>query len=318
MRVRALYAERLRAFSGPILGALSDLGIEVVSDDVGEEADVNFLQVHASPFSFVQDCRFIDLCLSSPCPTLALIHRPDELMLSEGLLRKCLSLKLKALILMGDHIPEVLRRSVTSPVEIIPHPYTDLGRPSATEPVVVGTFTSFGEVRRLQDVLRLFEAIQSSADPCVDKIRFALGGILDEKPLTRELLMKEGSAEFSRSLLESIVVQSESFIPHFHVQLYHLHQKKRYCESSGSLHRGITIPVIFEANGIERVEGIRVVKVSADDDLREVDFSSAADEILNLVRNEKYPQWLNHNHEKALKNQPADFARRLGSLLADG
>lgn len=311
MKIRVLYADRLKAFSSPIVTALLDDGVTVVGAEASAGVDVNFLQIHASPFSLREDLRFIDVCLRSPNPTVTLVHRPDELILAETLLEKVTALKPQTVILMGDHIPEAFRSAVTSPIEIIPHPYTDLSLPSTLQPVVIGTFTSFGEVRRLKDVLGVFDAIRNVAGAATPNIRFALGGIFDEKSLTKALLIEQGSREFSTSLLDSIDVRDEPFLPHFHTQLYHLHDRKRYCESSGSLHRGISIPVIFEANNIEHVEGIRVIKVAADDDLQRVEYREAAQKILQLIASDKISEWLNHNHQRALKNQPSHFARRL-------
>jgi hypothetical protein len=111
-------------------------------------------------------------------------------------------------------------------------------------------------------------------------------------------------------LPKNVETTKQYFVPHFNVQLYHLHGKKRWGESSGSLHRGISVPVIFEANGAERLEGVRVVKIDADDDLRQIDFKKAADEIARIAA-QGIESALACNLAAAKKNSLAAFAQNV-------
>jgi hypothetical protein len=112
-----------------------------------------------------------------------------------------------------------------------------------------------------------------------------------------------------------VQLSKEYFTPHFNVQLYHLLGKKRYGESSGSLHRGISVPVIFEANGAERLEGFKAIKVDADDDLKNINFEKAAAEILALAKNGIDPV-LEINKSVAQKNSVGFFARSALAFFA--
>lgn len=115
--------------------------------------------------------------------------------------------------------------------------------------------------------------------------------------------------ELKKNQIPSFVkVVDGPFVPHFNVQLYHLKGKKRYGESSGSLHRGISIPVVFEANGAERLENIRCIKIKADDDLHLINFEEAAAETLELAEG-GFQDILSHNKRSALKNSVGSFAR---------
>ena len=111
-----------------------------------------------------------------------------------------------------------------------------------------------------------------------------------------------------------IHVMQEPFVPHFNVQLYHLHGKKRYGESSGSLHRGISIPVIFEANRAERLEGFHAIKIKADDELQTIDFDQAARDILHLAHH-GLGDILERNLTLARANYLGAFAQTLLDFL---
>lgn len=252
-------------------------------------------QIHAAPHSLVDDLEIIKQIDTSTHPKLLLIHRPDELLLNAELTKFISDHPEFKIILLGDlalTIPFWNQRR--SQIKVIPHPYFHLTLPEKSPKYIIGTFTTWGEMRKLEHYLGLIKELK--ALPVASYIHAQIGG----PNLNR------------REVLNSIVEISETyFVPHFNVQLYHLHGSKRLAESSGSLHSGISIPVIFEANGIERTEGVQVVKVIADEALQVINYQQAAKEIANIIENHQVEELLQFNLNKAQNNTTAAFATRV-------
>jgi hypothetical protein len=103
----------------------------------------------------------------------------------------------------------------------------------------------------------------------------------------------------------------------FNLQLYHLNGEVRRGESSGSLHRGVSIPVILEMNGAEVLEDLRVVKVPYANpvDADKADWGAAAEEIVSLVKSGKYKAQMAHNAAQARKYSPGAVAQKYLDLF---
>lgn len=289
-KIRLLYAKSLTSFTQSIQRGFDELSIQSVND-VGF-ADRQFVQIHGAPHSKQDDFEILS-SYEHACFSYALVHRPDELLLDLELSKLFFKQKFDEIILLGDYIPAEFKKLRP---RIIPHPYTDLSMPSEKS-ITVGTFTSFGEMRKLNHCLLLMDMLTENLPA---NVQFMLGGLHNGKKLTKDDINRD-----------YIVLNDQPFIPHFNLQLYHLNEWKRYAESSGSLHRGISIPVIFEANGIERIEKIKVIKIQASDDLKIIGFEKAQRQIVDLIRNNQVLNILNHNYSCAKKNQPIDFCKQL-------
>jgi hypothetical protein len=290
MKISLSHASALQGFTSSIAKSLLEVGC-IQTDPA--DAQFHLVQIHGAPHSLKEDLHILERSLEVSGNKKYLIHRPDELLLNRRLKSFFLEHPDVKLIFLGDL---VLRDSFwgsrTEHIRIIPHPYLDYSLPVRfEEKFVLGAFTSWGEMRSLTHFMNL-----ASAFPSESKIAFFAGGTLEGKPLTAQDL--EGSR---------IQFAADLFYPHFNLQLYHLHQRKRFGESSGSLHRGISIPVIFEANGMERLEKIEVVKVESSEDLRTIHYKKAATEILNLI--DSGPEKIiERNLLSALDNSPTNFA----------
>lgn len=253
---------------------------------------LEIIQIHASPNSLDEDLELLEYAKTSTLPKKFLIHRPDELLLRPSLKEFFDKYDQEKLIFFGDLIFKEKfweERKIHS--TIAPHPYLSLSRPSKVDgKYIVGAFTAWGEMRKLEHYLNLVEEL-SSLDK-ENKLTYMIGGTFDGRPVS--------------SASHKVKISSEAFIPHFNIQLYHLNGRKRFGESSGSLHRGVTVPVIFEANGMERIETIKVIKVEADDELKTIDYKKAAKEILELALN-GLEDTLDQNNLHAAQNTARRF-----------
>ncbi|MGZ3796067.1 MAG: hypothetical protein ACXVB1_06865 [Pseudobdellovibrionaceae bacterium] len=291
MKLQILGASTLKHFTESIIEGFLEVGVEIVDQSF---VDFSLIQIHGSPAARAEDEKIIEASGSSKEPKAYLIHRPDEVLLHPPFKTFFESRPTAKIIFLGDLIFRFPfwadRRAFCS---VIPHPYLDFSMPAPARKPILGAFTSWGEMRDIKHYLSLVECLKGT-----EIFDFRIGGTgLDEARLPDHI-------QFVR----------EPFTPHFNVQLYHLLGKKRYGESSGSLHRGISIPVIFEANGAERLEGLKAVKVEADDELKSIKFEKAATEILSLATAGIDPL-LQFNREAAQLNSVRAFAKSVTDFL---
>lgn len=290
MKIKISGSTTLIHFTKNIKSGFIELGHQIVD----KNEDFEILQIHASPASIQEDLRLLK---KSP-RIIYLIHRPDEFLLHAELVSFFEDYETK-FILFGDLVLEEKfwseRRAYC---EIIPHPFMDHSLPTKRNgKIIVGSYTSWGEMRSLEHISLLAEEFKGDKS-----IEFCVGGTLNSKPLTLS------------DIPHSLTLLEEMFYPHFNVQLYHLNGHKRYGESSGSLHRGISIPIIFEANGIERLETLKVIKIESNYDLTSINFKKAADYIRFKIRESLFED-IEYNRLQSLKNTPMDFARKVLCLL---
>lgn len=255
-----------------------------------QNPDFEIFQIHASPHSVQEDLELLKQAKLSKSKKIFLLHRPDELLTVPELRAFFAENPSASIVVLGDLVLNLdFWRERQAFMHVIPHPFLSLDFPPVTPgKYVIGSFTSWGEMRQLEHFFELVKSLPA------DQFEFWVGGTLNGKEMTPEMIP------------DPIKLKVEPFVPHFNVQLYHLHGKKRIGESSGSLHRGISIPVIFEANGIERTEGLKVIKIAADEDLNHPDYQYAAQQIIHLAS--AIDDHLRFNFDLASKNLTKDFA----------
>lgn len=271
-------------------------------DQIPEEDYLfDLFQIHAAPQSISEDLKILEEIKNYSQAKIILIHRPDELLLNPELKLAFEKNPEWKIVFLGDlALKDPFWHKRKAYIEVIPHFYTSLNTPAKSPLYTVGTFTSWGEMRQLEHYLGLVKALKALHSPM---FQFMIGGTLNGRKLT--------AADISDP---SILISEEAFVPHFNVQLYHLNGKKRLGESSGSLHSGVSIPVIFEANGMERIEEVKVVKIPADDELTQIDYASAAIEIGKIIEQQEVEKYLKHNLRQARVNTSVDFANRVISM----
>lgn len=277
------HASTLASFTEAIRPGLVNLG-----------GSTTLIQIHGSPAARDEDRSLLDRAREISGSKVFLLHRPDEILLDAELRRYFELHPESRLLFLGDLIyRETFWAQRRALCRVIPHPQLDLSLPTPSVKLIVGAFTSWGEMR---DPRHYFELVNHlSLDP---KFEFRIGGTGLE----------------GVSVPKTVQITTEPFVSHFNVQLYHLQGRKRYGESSGSLHRGVSIPVIFEANGAERLEGLHVIKIQADDELQTIEFARAADEIMSLTAAE-FEQALRENWNAASRNSVARFGRDVAQFV---
>lgn len=272
-------------------------GFALISD---KDNLFDIFQIHASPMSLEEDKTILRQLRLHTEPRYTIIHRPDELLLHPELLSFFEANPQEKLIFLGDlTLGHPFWSSRKRYIKVIPHPFINLDLPPEPgKQFVLGAFTAWGEMRKLDHYLGLVDEILKTTK--AESFLLKIGGTLFGKPLSQE--------DIQDSRIE---VASEFFIPHFNVQLYHLNGTKRVGESSGSLHRGITIPIIFEANGAERLEDIVMIKIDADDKLNQINFKKAALEISKVVEAKLWEGLFLNNVRAAQLNTPLSFAKKI-------
>ncbi len=284
IRLKIWGASTLKGFTDQISNGFV---LENTVVDNVEASQYHLVQLHGSPQARDEDLQILKESSQLKYPKIYLVHRPDEILSLPAFISHFNSETDARFVLLGDLVLQTpFWRQRLDQIKIIPHPYLDFSLPPEGKSIV-GSFTSWGEMRDIKHFIALAEALMPS-----NPFHFKIGGTGLE----------------GKKIPDFIEITKEMFVPHFNVQLYHLNGKKRYGESSGSLHRGISVPIIFEANGMERIENIKVIKIAADDELKKIHFEDAAQQILNLEANGLW-EALKTNKQNALKNSPQSFAK---------
>ena len=311
-RISIFGASTLKAFTEGILGeGFREHGISTEMRSVAEfEAAGNepvLLQIHGSPESEAHDralFAFAELRLSEArSPTIILLHRPDEIegKFSREFARWRYSSSAKAaFVLLGTYFVDAPYLQATGlPIEVVSHGFFVSDQSLQENPVVVGAHTGWGEMRSLRHAAQLLAAVFTRSEN-LPIVGYLGGGPRRELELRRidDILVDAGLRAFELVQVSQlsfpiqlashprIIISHEGAPPPglgltFNLQLYHLNGAVRRGESSGSLHRGVSVPVILEMNGAEALEDLRVVKVPYDNSLEagEADWGAAAEEI---------------------------------------
>lgn len=284
MNLKIWGASTLTRFTNSISEGFRRIG---VSSNETLPFTAGLAQIHGAHQSANEDLEILNETLDSVFPVAYLIHRPDEILENHNLMSKISKLNSPRFILLGDLILQIPFWSTRrNRCKIIPHPFTDLTLPPPDHKPIVGSFTSWGEMRKLEHYLQLISEFKDK-----EKFEFRIGGPGLDKAKTPDY----------------VHISTDFFVPHFNVQLYHWKGKKRLGESSGSLHCGISIPIIFEANGAERLEQLFVIKVDADENLTEIQFKAAAEKIEKIAAN-NLNQSLEYNLKQAQQNSIESLA----------
>lgn len=283
MEIGIFGSKALTHFTNAIVQGFELNGIQTFKDS---KRQLNLIQIHGADTSFLEDEKIIFESIKFE-NKVYLIHRPDELLLRSSLKKFFETNQNSRFIFLGDltfRYEFWMNRKEQS--KVIPHPFLDISMPQYGSKWIVGAYTNWGDMRDTNHYFKLCDELKSDS-----RFQFQIGGFGFE----------------ARQVPSFIELKNDFFVPHFNVQLYNLFGKKRLCESSGSLHRGISIPVIFEANGAERLEGLKVIKIEADDDLSRIQYWSAAKRIQEMD-NSEIQNDLDHNLASARQNSIQIFA----------
>ena len=303
MKLLILSPSTLASFTEALRFGFHQNGVEALENQIGLESQspINFgnvanfalIQIHGSPAAKTEDENNLNRARELSCTIVYLIHRPDEALLNPILLNYFKQNLDSKFIFLGDLIfrdPFWSARRHQSLV--LPHPCFDNSLPLPSRKFIVGAFTSWGEMRDPEHFFALAKCLakHEATLPARHLSESLNSDLRDNSPKSNNPQVESffefaiGGTGLDHTLIPPFIRRRlDPFVPHFNVQLYHLHGKKRQGESSGSLHRGISIPVIFEANGAERLEGFQAIKIVADEELQTIDFDQAAREIVKLA-----------------------------------
>lgn len=324
MQISLFGATTLNRFTEGILRyGLEGCGCRISRDL--SQGSWSIIQLHGSPAAYDADLEMIrdipDIAARSAA-CIVLVHRPDEIKDTIPQLSTVLA-ALPArvgLVMLGDLlIEDPFYQTSNLQRRVIPHGFFDTQVTCMRDPVIIGSHTTWGEMRSVDHALVLLKAVSEVGPrepllaylggiPAETLSHATISAIVDRLELTHVFELRDLHSEVWRDELASVHRNTiflnageplKNFDVTFNLQLYHYGRRVRMGESSGSLHSSSGIPVVFEMNGAERLENIKTVKVPYRDrdDVNTADYSSAAQQIVKLINSGDYRQLLDHNGE---------------------
>jgi len=326
MQVSIVGAPTLKRFSDGILkSGFERLGLAVADD--ATHAQRVIVQIHGAPAARDADREILEYIpvITARCSAcIILLHRPDEIRDSLPQLRDVLAalpstagVAMLGDLLINDPFYELQGLSRRA----IPHGFFDIQAEPVMKPVVIGSHTTWGEMRSIERVLLLLNEVARAASdnvivgylggaPAGDLSNEAVSSILSRLGIAEGFALEELNPDNWQKQLSGVQSNTIFLAPGdpppgfdvtFNVQLYHYRSAVRLGESSGSLHASAGIPVIFEMNGSERLEDLKTVKVpyATDKEADSADFKVTAKDLARLIVSGEYRELLNHNRERA-------------------
>ena len=330
-------------------------GFQKISDEAGQERCENTLfQIHGSQEASKDDdiiLRSLEGALVNSANTsvVVLLHRPDEIQDTVPKLKEVLSQakELFGLVFLGDkHVDDEFYDVPFAKKVVIPHGFFDgvSKKGSETKNVVIGTHTTWGDMRKPEHVLSLLGEVFARNAGNKHTIVYLGGKPADA--LQIELMRSAFTNLFPDSEVDFqpaqnfksdhtytggnvIFIDDQNQKPEdidftFNMQLYYYGDRVRTGESSGSLHAAAGIPVILEMNGSERIEQLNVIKVPYDTAtmaIHSADFAAAASQIVATIADGSYLDSIENNLKQAQRFDNKYVAKQLNSLfheLCDG
>lgn len=305
-------------------------GFENNSWEVSDDAEIILYQIHGAPQSEEDDKVILeqikqDIVKDDQIKRVILFHRPDEIELGFPELSDILKTAKKpiGLTFLGDmHVSDPFFDAPNLVKKVIPHGFFSISEKLQIDPIVIGSHTTWGEMRSIEHIFKLLGEVFRKNNSIVGYVGGKPKDQLDLEFLKQEWnkLNPDIEAEFldahkdtfDSSKKNVIFVDSENKEPEnfglsFNVQMYYLNDKVRTGESSGSVHSSVGVPVILEMNGSEVIENLKVIRVpyGSKENINSIDFKKGAESILAAVNNKSYAEMLKHNLTQSKKFNPA-------------
>jgi hypothetical protein len=344
-KIRILGAATLERYTEGMLAA----GFRKLTEAGNEIPKGTIYQIHGNADAKTDDEAIMEslkkeLAENPDGPVLVLLHRPDEIQDRLPKLHDLLteSPRRFGLVFLGDmHIDDSFYNMPRAVKKVVPHGFFDIDKEPfdpSPEVIIVGTHTTWGDMRATIHTLEVIGEVfqQGSGNaPVLGYLGGKPASELDIDKLQKEFaqLFAAVNVEFRDAHIADakafvsgrniILVDTQNQQPDgikitFNTQLYFYGNKVRTGESSGSLHLGVSYPVIIEMNGSENIEGLKVIKApynKATGDIESVDFAEAAAQICKVIDDGSYVDSLKHNREQALKFNNVYVATQLLYLL---
>lgn len=333
-KVRIYGAKTLDRYTQHILaeGFRNNQWVVETDGEVRSSIDAVIYQLHGAPQSEKDDDKIIKSLKSAvskvdKMKTVVVLHRPDELQRYSEL-KEILSNPAKkiGLVFFGDkHIDDDFFPSYNVIKRIIPHGFFPLKDYIQLNPVVIGSHTTWGEMRSIEHALKLlFEIFKMYKGD--RKVIGYLGGkppdqlqkayleqawknigestainFLDIREYTLDKAIQKYPNQ-NIILANPVDLQPSEFGMTFNIQMYYLGNKVRTGESSGTLHASTGIPIILEMNGAEKIENLKVIKIPYGNikDIKSINFVLGAKEIIEAINSNSYVEMLKHNLKQSL------------------
>ncbi|MEX0616270.1 MAG: hypothetical protein WD231_00490 [Candidatus Woykebacteria bacterium] len=301
-------------------------GLKNNSWEISEEAENIVYQIHGAPQSEEDDKLILDnikrnIVKNDSTKRIILVHRPDEIQLRFPELKDILQTAQKpiGLTFLGDmHVNDSFFGAENLIKRVIPHGFFAISEKLQIEPLVVGSHTTWGEMRSIEHIFKLLVEVFRKNSSIIGYVGGKPKDQLEEGYLKTEWAKLNPNVQatffdahkdnFDLSKKNVIFVDSDNVEPEnfglsFNVQMYYLNDSVRTGESSGSVHSSVGVPVILEMNGSEIIEDVKVIKVpySSKEDIHSIDFKAGADLILKSIEDSSYQEMLKHNLEQSKK-----------------
>ena len=337
-KVRILGAKTLSKYTEGILVQ----GFKNNSWEISGGAESVIYQIHGAPQSEEDDGVILeqikqDLTKDDSIKRVILLHRPDEIQLRFPELSDILKTAKKrtGLTFLGDmHVNDSFFEAPNLVKKVIPHGFFSISEKLQIDPIVIGSHTTWGEMRSIEHIFKLLGGILRKNNAIVGyvggkpKDQLDLEFLKDEwnklNPDVGVTFLNAHKDTLDSTKKNVIFVDSENIEPEnfglsFNVQIYYLNDKVRTGESSGSVHSSVGVPVILEMNGSEVIEDLKVIKVpyGSKDDITSVDFKAGAELILESINNKSYVKMLKHNLTQSKKFNPTFVGSEYIKLFAE-
>jgi hypothetical protein len=293
---------------------------------VSNDAENIIIQIHGAPQSGEDDKVNLeqikhDIVKNDQIKRVILLHRPDEIQLRFPELKEILKTTKKptGLTFLGDmHIADSFFDAPNLVKKAIPHGFFNISEMLQLTPVVIGSHTTWGEMRSIGHVFKILGEVFRKNGSIVGyvggkpkdqlKLEYLRSQWNDLNPDLQATFLDAHKDKIVPSKTNVIFTDSENVEPEnfglsFNVQMYFLNEKVRTGESSGSVHSSVGVPVILEMNGSEIIEDLKVIKVpyGSKDDINSIDFKTGANLILKSINDKSYENMLKHNLAQSKK-----------------
>jgi len=308
-------------------------------------SDAVIYQLHGAPQAESDDILIMNLikqALSDKSDIrkkVIMIHRPDEIKKFtevKGFFSE--SVNKFGFVNYGDnHINDDFFSSENMIKKVIPHGFSSKIRniPKKDKPIIIGSHTSWGEMRSLEHAFTLIGEVFNRYRGEKTILGYVGGKPVEllkipslEKKYKKifddyQIKLKDANQfDIDNSTNEKnvILINQENselsyYNPSFNLQMYYLGDRIRTGESSGTIYRSISIPVIFEMNG--SIDDLRTIKVPYTDvnNIKSIDLPSGAKKIVEVIQDDSYVEMLNHNLQQAKAWNEKHIAKEYLELL---
>lgn len=302
-------------------------------DSKNIKTDAVLFQLHGGPQSEKDDRAIIEsiarfLSKEDNRKKVILLHRPDELQKYQDLPNiLSRSVERVGLVFFGprfaaDEFYPSTQRIIK---KVIPHgffPMESRQKVLQENPVVIGSHTTWGEMRSTEHALRLLREIfflnrknrrnilgylggKPAEELHIEHLKNLCEKINSEIPIEflnvhtytscKEIIEKYPNANII--LVDTLDKELSFFSLTFNLQIYYFGNTIRLGESSGSAHSSVSIPVAAEINDADLVEDVQLIKIPYENvnDVGTLDFKEGAKQIIDSINDNRFRDMWKHN-----------------------